>query len=628
MSPPRSPARVALRIALALSLIALGAAAVEWLRKEPRSAPWLFSLPLAADLPLLLDLSDPGEARRWYRGPAAESEVVPGTGLGLRGSGPGMHASRAVSLPAGSLGSIVIETAAPVAPIHIGVYIKGRTKPHYGVLAERDAGRPRRQTAFFGTGRWEERAIEGIRLTPAEGTERLVLEVVQIRGSRWPPASELDPHALDWRAAFGSAEGRIENALLIVVDTLRADHLSLYGYGRPTSPHLDLLARFGTVFEAARSQAACTFPSVNSLLTSRPPEEFLRRPAERFARLDAYEPIAKRLRDAGWRTFAVSASWVVRATESPHNDWGGGYAAGFGDFSEACAGQQASCVNHQALARIDAADGPWFGFLHYLDPHDPYDPPPSFERRFAGPYDGDEEFARGNPNPIFHALYRDGVPHGASASDVAHLTDLYDDEIRYFDAQLALLFAALHERGLLGRTAIVLASDHGEGFLDHGHMKHCRTVFDFETRTPLVWWVPGVPGGTRSTAVVQNLDIAPTLLDLLGVEPPTRSFAGQSLRPTLETGRAVNTFAFSEQSGLQSADDGRYKLIRDRRDGSESLFDLRRDPGEARDLASDLPEQRARLGGALDDWTRTTPAEALQRADDLEARLEALGYLE
>ncbi|MDB4433460.1 sulfatase, partial [bacterium] len=389
------------------------------------------------------------------------------------------------------------------------------------------------------------------------------------------------------------------------------------------------LAEHGIVFETARSQAACTFPSVNSLLTSQPPSLFLRQPAREWAPLDGYKPIAEVLQRRGFETFAVSSSWVVRATESDHNNWGGGYDAGFDVFDEECAGLSADCVNRKAIDFVDAADGPWFLYLHYMDVHDPYRPPPaSHQPAFARPYEGREEFRAGDPNPIVQSIYRDQTPHDASERDLEHLSDLYDEEVLYLDGQLMQLFTALHERGLLGSTLIALLSDHGEELLEHAHMKHCRSVYDTEVRTPLVFWIPGTQGGRRIRHAAQNVDIVPTVLDYIGEGAAIEGLAGRSLRAAIESDEAVNPHTFSEQGSFQAVSDGRYKLILDRSVDSVKLFDLEADREEAYDLAGELPGVEARLREGLRSWERISGPEALERARQSEENLRALGYIE
>jgi arylsulfatase A-like enzyme len=319
----------------------------------------------------------------------------------------------------------------------------------------------------------------------------------------------------------------------------------------------------------------------------------------------------------------------VRATPSHHNDWGGGYGAGFDVFDEQCAGQPAGCVNEVAVALLDGRqpDRPFLLYLHYLDPHDPYRPPASHAQELTEPFDGRESTARGDPNPLAEIRYRGAGLEAVPEDDVGHLRDLYDEEIRYLDHQLFLLFEALRQRNLLSETAVVLASDHGESFLDHGHLKHCRTVFEDEVRVPLVIWAPGIAEGSRAAHPVQNLDIVPTLLDLLDVAAADPRMAGRRLRPALETGRAVNDWASSAQGAWLAVSDGRFKWIENTGTGVGRLYDLERDPDETADVSDAHPDERERLAAAL----REAVPDAARRArlgEEAQRRLEALGYLD
>ncbi|MGH0034683.1 MAG: sulfatase [Myxococcota bacterium] len=603
---------------------------------NPDATPW--SWPDAAEprvLPSALDLADPDEARHWSAGPDTTAERAGSGGLRVApepgaGGDARLFVARAFPLAPGQLGRVDIVTVEPSAALEVGVYIRGRSEPAYSVRATPHPDDPRLQTARFREGRWNHKPVQGLRIVAPGSGGGFTLVRVAVSSEKYAPVARPDPEA-DWSRAF-EPTGPARNAVLIVADTLRADHLSLYGYPRVTTPHLEGLARYGVVFEAAWSQAACTFPSVNSLLTSQPVASFLGEPAARRRSLAGRGSVAARLSAAGWSTAAVSASWVVRATPSHHNDWGGGYAAGFDHFDEVCAGQSAACVNERAVGWLDEradAEAPFFLYLHYLDPHDPYRPPAVHERELTEPFEGAESTARGDPNPLAEIRYRGDGADAVPEADVQHLRDLYDEEIRFLDRQLFLLFEALRQRRLLATTVVVLASDHGESFLDHGHLKHCRSVFEDQVRTPLVLWAPGAQPATRRGEVVQNLDVLPTLLDWLDVaagEPPP---AGRSLRPLAGSTAAPQRtgLAYSAQGTWLSVSDGRFKWILNAETGVGRLFDLEADPDESADVARAHPAERERLARAL---ARHAPdaADRARLSHAVERQLEALGYLE
>lgn len=443
---------------------------------------------------------------------------------------------------------------------------------------------------------------------------------------------------------------RPRNVIFILVDTLRADHLGAYGYARDTSPNLDAFARGSVFFRDARSQASCTFPSVNSILTSRYPAAFLGQPNQAMGIPENVPSLAEILRQRGYRTVAISTSAVVRNTPSRHNPTGG-FGRGFDVFLEDCEWRPAVCVNRQAFRELrrdagggdadggdaDGGDGrPLFLYIHYLDPHGPYRPPQDHQRRFATRQPEKAFIRNGNPNPIGDMLYKGAPDPGATPADLEHLKDLYDDEIAYLDGHLLRLFRHLEEGGWLDDSIVVFASDHGEEFLEHGHIKHCRTVFDTLVKVPLFFRIPGVEASAVEHPV-QNLDIVPTLLDYLGIPAAGLPLEGRSLRPLIETGKAEgpakNPFQYSLAGPYRSVADGRFKLIQDLGGEAFWLFDLKRDPGETRDVLAAERRTFHRLRDALGGWLAQTEGqgradESLRKAREAEEKLRSLGYLE
>lgn len=429
----------------------------------------------------------------------------------------------------------------------------------------------------------------------------------------------------------GREPARPRNVIFILVDTLRADHLGAYGYARRTSPSFDAWARESVFFADTRSQASCTFPSVNSILTSRYPTAFLGQPERAMGIPDGIPSLAEILRLRGYRTVAVSSSAVVRNTPSNHNPIGG-FGRGFEVFQEECVWKAAGCVNRQAFDQLRAEDDrPLFLYLHYLDPHGPYGPPSGYERRFAREGQRRPFIRNGNPNPIGEWLYKGAPDPEVTPAELQHLIDLYDDEIAYFDTQLALLLEELRRSGRLEDSIVVFASDHGEEFLEHGHIKHCRTVFDTLVRVPLVFHIPGVDARTVGRPV-QNLDITPTILDYLGIDTTGLTFEGRSLRPLIGgAGEDLPQFSFSGAD--RGAADGRFKLIHDLATGAFALYDLKADPGETKDVLAAKRRDFHRLRQELTAWlARTegqgTAKESLRKAEEAEKKLRALGYLE
>jgi len=428
---------------------------------------------------------------------------------------------------------------------------------------------------------------------------------------------------------------RPRNVIWILVDTLRADHLSLNGYPRRTSPALEGLARESVQFPNARSQASCTYPSVNSMLTSRWPNRFLGQPGDAFGIPAEVPTIAEVLRRQGYRTVAVSASAVVRDSPTRFNPTGG-FGGGFDSFHEECLWRSAGCVNRSTLPLLEKGEKPFFLYLHYIDPHGPYDPPQGYRRQFMQGTSDKPFIRRGDPNPIGAWLYAGKPDPGVTPEDLQVLVGLYDDEIGYFDGRLAELLDALRKRGLLDESILVFSADHGEEFLEHHHIKHCRTLFDSSIHTPLLIRVPGLPPRTVD-APVSNVDLAPTILDLLGLDATPLQAVGRSLRPLLEgrkdDPKAGPRLQFASIGALRSVSDGRYKLIQDLGAGTSALFDLQADPGETTDILRQERRTFHRLREALGFWLQQNEGGevagmSLRQAAEAEKKLRSLGYLE
>jgi arylsulfatase A-like enzyme len=426
-----------------------------------------------------------------------------------------------------------------------------------------------------------------------------------------------------------SKPSKPRNVILILVDTLRADHLGAYGYPRPTSPNVDAFAAESLQFTGARSQASCTFPSANSILTSRYPSAFLGQPPPSPLGIPESIPsIAEILLERGFRTAAVSASPVVRNSPGRFNP-GAGFGRGFETFNEDCVWENAACVNRAAFPLIQSDDPrPFFLYLHYMDPHGPYTPPKSQKRRWALGRPAKRFVREGNPNPIGDMLYKGAPDPGATPQDLQYLIDLYDEEIAFFDSQFAELRQALRDAGRMEDTILVFVSDHGEEFLEHGHIKHCRTLFDSSIKTPFLLRLPGVEPRVLDQPV-QNLDVVPTLLDYLQVGTKGLTFEGESLRPLIEGTGKPDPHQYGMQGTLRSAADGRHKLIHDLGKGSYALYDLKADPNEAKDALRGERRIFHRLRQALTAWLgKTEGTGKAEESLEAERKLRALGYLE
>ena len=422
------------------------------------------------------------------------------------------------------------------------------------------------------------------------------------------------------------------NVVLVIADTLRADHLASYGYARTTSPALDGFAADNLRFANARSPSACTFPSMNALLTSQPTFRFLN--AETRPGIpDDIDALPTLLGEHGYATAAVSASPIVRRSPGNFNPVGG-FGRGFDRFDEGCVWKGADCVNRRAKALLPTMSPPFFLYLHYMDPHDPYRPPAAFRGRFSARYDGlNDHVGAGDPNPFSAHVRGGGAPAALPSSDIDHLRDLYDESILAFDHGLAELLNLIEVAGRREDTIVVVASDHGESFLEHGRMKHCNHVHDSEIHVPLVMRIPPVIEPIVVETAASNIDIVPTLLDYLGIDQTGIALAGTSLRPWVErTSRSQSRLVYSIMGRQISATDGRFKLVLELAPRRYTLFDLRADPGETRDVSEDHPRVLRTFKIALERWlARSEPGsddERLERGEEAEELLRSLGYLE
>ena len=422
------------------------------------------------------------------------------------------------------------------------------------------------------------------------------------------------------------------NVVVVMVDTLRADHMSTFGYERQTTPFIDQFAGDGVVFDWNWSQASCTFPSVNSLLTSRYPGIFINQGREFMGLPEGVPTIQGVLQEKGYSTVAVSASPIVRATPNEYNP-SGGFDRGFDTFVEGCLWLHGGCVNAKVFAELDRVEEPFFLYAHYMEPHSPYDPPKNYKHQFAGDYDGFDFIRKGDPNPIGRMLYEDGPVFDLKEQDIQHLVDLYDDEIRSFDNVFRRLIGRLRDQGLLDRTIVALVADHGEEFLEHGHIKHCRGSWATLSHVPMILWVPGVSEGRRIGATVENIDLVPTLLDYLHIDMADRGFEGHSLRPLIEGREPSDLYAFSYQGRYRAVADTAFHLILNGAERSVTLFDVAADPLEQDDLFALGHPAAGPLTAALNSWMAATGQllrfdEELAAAQAREDELRALGYLE
>ncbi len=405
-----------------------------------------------------------------------------------------------------------------------------------------------------------------------------------------------------------------QNVLFVSLDTVRADHLSGWGAARATSPALDAFAGSGVLFEQAIAHFPSTTASHMSMLTSLQPcahgviAPDFQRTGGRLS--PAAITLAEALGAAGWHTVAITENALIQGDLGfnrgfdAYLDQVGRGQTGLGLFPEGI---------ERAVGWIERhRDQPFFMFLHTYQPHEPFKVPP---------------------------YYRTLFPLADDAAPIRRLEADYDAGIRYTDDLFANFLAQLERRGILDRTLVVVTSDHGTEFEEHGGVGHALGVYEEQVHVPLVFRHPRLAhGGRRVAGAAALIDVAPTILELLGVERPA-SFAGTSLAPQLGGGAGPGRPVFAEQ--LWGA---RQTLLRTDRmawvqkDTGIELYDVAADPHEQKNLAAERADVAAQGAKEIAAFRTacTKQAAALRTTDgrlppldpERERTLRALGYLE
>ncbi len=418
---------------------------------------------------------------------------------------------------------------------------------------------------------------------------------------------------------------RPRRVVLVSIDTLRADHLGLYGYERETSPNLDRLALESTVFDDAMSSSPWTLPAHASLLTGLYPSRHGLTSHERYLASDlATLPLL--FSKSGYRTAAVVNSHNL-APEF-------GLDRGFQQYryveEKADRREPSVEITDQAIAWVrQAGEKPLFLFLHYYDVHSDYASLPEYERAFVGPYEG---IADGSTAQL--AAYREGkVP--LSGADAPNLIDRYDAGIRQMDEEIGRLLDFLRGEGLWEETLFVLTSDHGEEFFEHGGVLHGQTQYQEVIRVPLLIKGVGIPPGRRVSDPVSLVDVLPTLAVRAGLGAP-EGIDGVDVAPLWKGEKQDERYLFSEADHNNIEHDltravryGSFKLHFNRLSREYRLYDLSLDPGEREAVPAGHGNAMAALSKRLDAFMAIERTEAPARTlseDEIE-KLRSLGYL-
>jgi len=432
--------------------------------------------------------------------------------------------------------------------------------------------------------------------------------------------------------------------ILILIDTLRRDHLGFHGYERDTSPGLDRLARESAVFENCLATSSWTKPSVASLLSGLyPPRHGVHR--KRRAHADI-EFIAEILQRHGYATAAFSGNMHVSPTFGMNQGFDffmGGNRYGAKDYPDA------QRLLGSARAWLEEnAERPSFVYLHLMNVHGPY----RAARRYGDRFRGESNQSFPFQNELWRKIVRSGELERRADVSEAHLNDLtarYDGAIAYTDEALSDFLDSLRADGVLDRSLVIVTSDHGEELFEHGGFGHKLTLHAEVLDVPLLVRDPdGSGAGRRIRTPVSLVDIPATILDRVGLLEPRQGFGdGRSLLP-LVRGAAADA-AIGERLLIAELDEdtsGRAFLVQEwplrlilveqeytGRTDSIDLFDLEADPGEQVDLSlvrrARAREIRARAIKLRSELQRSPLSlEDVPLDDDLKERLEALGYVQ
>jgi arylsulfatase A-like enzyme len=434
------------------------------------------------------------------------------------------------------------------------------------------------------------------------------------------------------------------NVVVISIDTLRADHCSVNGYERDTTPNLRKLAEHGTRFETAYSPTSTTAPSHATMFTGLSP--VTHGVVKNGIELGSdFTTLAELLREDGYQTAAVAGSFAMAGKF--------GFEQGFDSYDDDFPKEgstydleqwQGHAVrrgfDRRATETTEIAvdwlrdnreeNRPFLLFVHYFDPHDPYDPPAEYEERLAVQV------------PEF-------LPTEWRERKLFETVAKYDAEILYTDSEIGNLLAVLNELDLEEDTVVIVTSDHGEGLMDHGWFLHGAYIYEEQVRVPmLVRWPERVAAGRTISEPVEMIDLLPTILGFIGRSRSAENLPGRDLGlamlreepKSLKAEHPIHLFRQHFREGMHPAlplkgvqhglRDGRWKVILAPEEGTRELYDLEEDPGESVDLAEENPFVLEILAGRIDDRIEgfDDGGDIGHRAEEDVERLKALGYVD
>ena len=456
------------------------------------------------------------------------------------------------------------------------------------------------------------------------------------------------------------------NVLWVVMDTVRADHLSLYGYSRETTPNLDRFARGATVYRQAKSSANWTLPSHASMFTGLYARAHGANIFPHGTLPSGLQPkfgtVAELLTSSGYVSMAeIGNSFIVPEY---------GLAQGFQlfdargivpwagprdtylprhlmrrimdqflwtqDFDRVT--RRAEDITSNGIRLMDSArerEQPFFLFVNYMDAHEPYVPPHPYDTIFPGK---NRKMTRSHYLRMLNEVI--ARKRRMTQTEYEHYVSQYDGAIRYIDDQLARLFARLQQAGVYDKTLIVVTSDHGEAFGERNYVGHRQSLYQDQIFVPLVIKYPGQHEARTDARVVSNVDLMPTVVAAVGLTVPKGLHGQDLLSPVWESNRAVSAEAYLHQGLAILRPDHparQYSIFRDKlklisnSDGTNELYDLSTDPTERKNIYRVDSTIAKTMRETLNEWLDEVPMQ-MQPPKKVNTRtmdrLKALGYVQ
>lgn len=386
------------------------------------------------------------------------------------------------------------------------------------------------------------------------------------------------------------------NLIIALLDAVNYRHMSCYGYHRETTPHIDRIAAEGFLFTKAYSQASWTLPSITSLFTATYPITHKVWSLERKLSDEAIT-LAEALKERGFKTCAITAT----ASASSVFNLFQGIDEKYELYDEKRENLRSRYRKHVAWAEDflkpglewveNHKDGQFFMYLHYLQPHEPYNPPKRFRGEFSQSYKSSLA-ERTHLTPSFLEGEK------LTQEDREYLKAAYDENLKYADFYLEKFLRGLKDLGVYENTIIVITADHGEAFFEHGSIGHSHSLYDEEIRIPLIIRFPSKfgLGKKKINALVQFVDLMPTFKDIYGLEIKKQNMDGKSLIPLFfDEKKEINEFTLSSLSKPFVEDETRAIALVDQKhkliitNAGNMFFNLEEDPKEQQDIYQESP---------------------------------------